>query len=500
MLPFSAMGWSLCRGFVVLGLAASPAGCAQIAGIEETSGPSDRVSLTIDRASIGASVVESPQDLAQHTATFLVHDDAADDGLARIPAELTDVNVWSASVPGEAPAVMFSLPDHPTPRVRIWDYGVRHLRGVLGVFEHPSPTPAPADATLTVDAILPSPYVSGETFQLYAVGPWISYALPNPVVPGPDVDVTTLGAVTFPYTNTRTETGRAHEAITTDDAVFVLRYAAGLLTGVLEAPPFTQTGADEINGAMAAVVADQQLEVQIQPDTVPARYSPLRPAMGAPTMSWYLNASPGVEHAQALGPLLRTAVAVTSADPGTISLAYGNPFSARGWPAVLTWTTTATRTFTLEGLETPATLRAQLYTHVVPETGQLVELSAGLPELISLDGVPLSTDGLVIPQPRRAVTVELVTAGTHTIYGVELYELVPNDDATALEHHFVISSHASGPSLVLPPEMFEPGKLYTLRGITVNGSYPELANGDIGQRSLPLSVAYHDSGVFTVVP
>jgi len=488
------------RGFVLLGLAASSAGCAQIAGIEETSGPPDRVSLTIDRVSIGATVVESPQDLSQETATFLVRDDTAADGLARLPAELTETNVWSASVPGDAPAIMFSLPDHPTPRVRIWDFGVRTQRATFAVYEHPAPAPAPEDATVTVEAALPTPYVAGESFTFFTAGTWTTRNFPGAELPEPDMEVMTLGPLTFPYAATKAEAGRPHEAITPEDAVLVLRYAGGLLTGVLEATPFSQTAADKITGTMAAVAADQTLDVQIQPDTVAARYAPLRPAMGAPAMSWNLVAAPGAETTQTLGPSLRTSVSVAAADPGTVTLAYGNPFQERGWPAVFTWSTSASRTITPAGQALPVTLRAQLYTRVLPEPGQLVELSAGLPELIAIDGVPLSTDGIELPRPTRAVTVDLVATGDNTVYGVELFELVPNADGTALEHQFVISSHALGPSLVLPPEMFEPGKLYTLRASTVSGSYPELASGDLGQRSLPVSVAYHDSGVFTVLP
>ncbi|MBA3455740.1 MAG: hypothetical protein H0T42_21775, partial [Deltaproteobacteria bacterium] len=83
------------------------AGCAQLAGIEETSDVdlAAPVSLQIDRISVGATVVSAPQDLSANTASFLVPDDTAPEGFLRVAAELSDVNLWTADVPLGTPAV-----------------------------------------------------------------------------------------------------------------------------------------------------------------------------------------------------------------------------------------------------------------------------------------------------------------------------------------------------------------------------------------------------------
>lgn len=476
---------------------AAAAGCAQIAGIEETTGlvPLDRVSLEVDRISIGATITRTPQSLAASTATYLIPDDAEPDGFQRIPADLTDINLWSAPIEQGAPLLVFDLPDHPRPLVRMHDLGLRNVTVGFGQYEHPNPTPAPAGAMITVQATLPTAYAVGETFQFYSVGTWNNLALTVPALAG----ATTLGPETFAFESTALLAGRPHERITAADAVLVLRYVANELTGVMEAAPFDQSGDDLVSGTMSAVAADQMLDATIDPAGVATRYAPLRPAMGAPTMSWSLAAVPGIDHVAARGLALRSA-AVAAIDPGALAVPFGNPFMSKGWRTMFSWATTATRSFTPPALALPVTLRAELVTRVEPTAGMTVELSAGLPELITLDGMPLSTDGLTIARPTRAVPVRFAAGGTNTLYQLQLYELVPNMAGTALEYSHVITATSATNEFLLPPELFVADKTYVIRAVTYGGSYPELATGDLTVRSLPVSIGYHDSGVFTVAP
>ncbi len=474
------------------------AGCAQLAGIEETSGlVPDRVSLQVERVSVGASVVRAPLDLTPSTASFLVPDVAVPEGFTRVPADVAAVGLWSAEIAAGTPAVQFTLPDFPTPLQRVLQFDTRAHKQAFAVYEHPSPQPAPAGAMLTVSATLPTAYVTGQSFQFWSVGTWNARGFVAAELPLVDMGLTVLGPVSFAFTSTNKQTGRDHERITASDAVLLIRYTGNRLTGVLEAAPFEQTGDDTISGAMTGVAAAETVTADLQPMLVAGRYAPLRPAMGVPAMSWSVTAAPGVDQAAFRGISLNAAV-VDAADP-PLSTLYGNPFVAKGWRSVVLWATSASRTVTPLGQTLPVTLRSELFTYIEPTPAMVLDLPAALPELITINGVPLSSDGLSVPKPTQA-NVSFIANGIGTVFQVQLYELVPNMANTALTYRFVIEATGPTKELSLPPDVFVPGKLYTLRAVTYAGSFPGFANGDLSVRSLPVSVGYHDSGVFTVAP
>lgn len=476
------------------------AGCAQLAGIDETSGlvPPDRASLQVERVSVGATVVTAPLDLTASTASFLVPDDAVPEGFTRVPAEVADVGLWSAEVPAGTPAVQFTLPDFPTPLQRVLQFDTRNHKIRFAVYEHLSPQPAPAGATLTVSAALPTAYVTGQSFQLWSVGTWNARGFPPAELPLADMGIASLGPVTFAFTSMNKQTGRDHEKITASDAVVLLRYTGNRLTGVMEAAPFEQTGNDTISGAMTTVAPAETVTADLRPTLVAGRYAPLRPAMGPPAMVWNLTAAPGVDHAAFRGIPLNAA-SVTEAD-APLSAPFGNPFVAKGWRSVFLWATNANRTVTPLGQTLSVTLRAELFTYIEPTPAMVLDLPAGLPELITINGVSLSSDGLSIPRPAQQAKVSFVANGGGTVSQIQLYELVPNMAGTALEYRFVIEATGASKELSLPPEVFVPGKLYTLRAINYAGSFPNYLAGDLTTRSGPVSAGFHDSGVFTVMP
>ena len=477
-------------------------GCAQLAGIDETTGlvPPERVSLRLTRRSIGATIVDAPLDVSNLSATFLVANADAPEGFDRVPAEaFPDAFTWSAEIPEGTPSILFNAPDYPVPIQRVWNLANRNLEGLYGVMEHPSPTPAPANAMLTVQAALLTPYDATESFSLLSIGTWNTRPFTD-VTEVPAVGATQFGPVTFPFTSTSKLTNRPHEKITTADAVLLLRYVGTRLTGVMEAPPFDQTGDDMLIGSMIDVGTGQTLTAQLDNTTVSPRYAPLRPAMGNIQMGWLVVAAPGFETANMSGPALLSGV-VTAMDPATLSVSFDNPFVAKGWPTTMQWGTSASRTFTPAGAPGPATLSAGLYQIVAPTPMMTLDLPAGLPELISLDSQTLSSDGVMIPRPTKALTASFLTGpATITLYQMQLYELVPNMAGTALDYKVVFAVTATTNQFIFPPEAFEPGKSYTLRAIAVNGGYPSVADGDLTVRTLPLAVGYMDSGVFTVMP
>jgi len=486
------MSGRICSGLGVCLLA----GCAQLAGIDETSsgGPAGAgVNLTVDRVSIGATVVTSPLDLTALTASWLLPDVSAPGGLLPITATVVPPNTWHADINPATPAVQFTLPDAAQPRML--DLGLANMQTAFTVLEHPNPTPAPEGAMITVNVTLDVPY-AGENLQLFAIGPWVARALEAPAA-----GVTQLAPPAFAYTSMTSQSGRPHEAVTAADPVFVFRYIGNQLAGMLEVTPFDQTGMDTITGMLVSVARDQSLAVTVDQTDVARRFSAVRPAVAAtPTMSWSLRAAPGYQYGLDNGPLL-DAAAVAATDPPTITAAYGNPFSTRTWNTLLTWSTRATRSYTPPGMTLAATLTAGMFQRNEPSPNLALALPAGLPELITLDGMSLSTDGLTIPQPLRPLEVTFVTDKPgNTLYSVELYELVPNAGGTALRLDRVVTAFAPMPKLALPAEHFKPGSFYTIRAISHAGGYPNLADGDLVTRSLPIATSFLDSGVFQVMP
>lgn len=476
------------------------AGCAQLAGIDETSGPTtpDQATLSVERVSIGSAVVVGPQDLSANTAQFLVPDDTAEDGFSHVDAELVANDTWGAKVPG-APAVLFDLPDKPDPQKRMLDLGIRNTFMSFGVLEHPNPEAPPGAAMLTVRGTLPSAYAATESLQVYIVGAWAQRAIPGADLPM--VGDTAFGPVTFAYGMMNALTQRPLEKITTADAVLLLRYIGNRLTGVMEGAPFEQTGSDMVMGTMTNVAPAETLDIMVGPPAaVAARFAPARPAVPNLSMVWSLHAAPGAQYAFDSGPLLHQA-AVAMADTGMVNATYGNPFVAKGWPTTLTWQATASRSYTPAGQTLPATLQAGLQQIVAPTPSQVLDFPAGLPEAISIDGRPLSTDGVTIAKPTQPVSVTFVSAiQTNTLYAVNLYELVPNAGGTALSHQLVLSTYALAPRATFPPGLFEAGKIYVLRAYCIQGGLPKAAEGDLRVRSLPYAHGFLDSGVFTVMP
>ena len=483
----------------VLGMAVCAAGCAQLAGIDETTGPAapDRVSLSMERVSIGATVVVAPQELTGYTATYLLPDSAAPGGLTRVFAQQSANDTWSAEIPEGTPPVMFTLPDYPRPIPRLWSVPSRTLRGAFGQAEHPHPVPADAGAMLTVSATLDAPIAGNESFQLYTVGTWTTRGFSGAEVPG--VGATTFGPVTYAYATSGAITGRPLEKITVADQPLLLRYVGNDLTGTLAATPFDQTASDTITGTLVGNPHDQPLTAVLMPADLPARYAPARPALGNLAMSWSLNASPGHAWASNTGPQL-FAQAVAATDPGAINVMYGNPFAGLGWDTTMTWSTTESRTFTPAGGTLTVTLYGALFQVVTPSPDMTLALPAGLPEAITLDSRPLSTDGMMFTKPSVALSASFLAPTPCTLYQLQLLDIVPDLAATGLELRNVLSQASTTSQFFIPPEFLEASHSYTLRAVCIAGSYPNIADGDLATRDLPLAVGYFDSGVFTVMP
>lgn len=465
-------------------------GCAQLAGIDETSSSTPEVTLAFERVSIGTTVVRSPLPLDGLSATWLVPDPAL--GFAEVPATLRDGTTWVANVTDPAGGVLFALPDE---RPRLWQLPHRDLVGTYTRLEHPDAQPASSTAMVELSLTLDTPYVAGQGLQVYTVGVWTERNLSGAELPA--ADTTQVGPLTYPWSSSTALARFPHERMTMADAFLVLRYTGNQLIGAFTAPPFEQGEVAQITGTVATLPLDQTLDATIDSTALAMRYTATRPAMGAPAIRWNLHAAPGHELAVTTGPRLHAGA--VDAPATQIAATYANPFADRGWRSLLHVRSRAARSYAPAG-SLPVTLAAGSDEYVAPTPGQTIAQPAGIPLAITIGETSLSTDGVMLPMPTAPVEVAFIPdIPENTLYAVELYELVPDAAMTELVHEIRLSATASAPRFLLPPSVFEPGKLYTLRMSTQQGGYPALASGDLATRSLPHARAFMDSGVFQVV-
>ena len=476
-------------------------GCAQLFGIANTTGPggggSDGsaggpASLRVVRLSVGAKLVSAPQDLAGQTATYVIRDASAAGGLRRVSATLTGTDTWTADIPDTAPAIEFTLPDYPTPYPRIYALPSRQLVGLYTRFEHPNATPPPQGAQITI-SVTPNGPQPGDSYALLSVGTWMSYGLAAPNG--------TTGQLqeTFAYDQPGASITGVVAKITQSDVVLVMRHTGNALTGFYRAQAFDQTGNDTITGSMQGNPANQMVSAMTHPELVGPRLANVRPMVGNLSMAAYLHAAPAAMYANNLGVLLNGGP-VQPTDTGKLSGPFGNPFVADGWNSILTWTTSESRTYTPPSMNLPVTLAAGMNQFADPAAGLDLTLPAGLPTTISVDQRPLLSDGMTVTiDPTRAVDLSFVPDQPGaTLYQIQLYELVPNAQGTALQYQARLSTTCIMPEVTVPPDVFQVGHVYTLRAISRVGGYPALSTGDLTNRTLPLAESYADSGVFTV--
>lgn len=495
------MGWKPILS--ILGLA----GCAQVWGLDTTSSPApDTVApppmatLRVERLSIGASIVRAPADLTGQTASYLVPDAAQPSGFVKIPATLSATkDAWSADVPdGVVASVEFTLPQDAVPYRRLYTLPNRTVLTSLALYEHPNIVASPTGAALSPTLTLPAAYAAGELIRLFVVGPWNYHDFPAPAV-----GATTIGPGAIPYDTanwTALAITRPPQRITTVDRVVALRYVANDLTGAGEIASFDQLdGTTSISTVMTAVT-HAALDVKLQPSVVATRLGSTSPAAtSASSMAWSVTAAPAWQYANNNGPVLQS-LAVAETDNGIITTTFGNPFVGVGWKTLFLWTANKRRAYTVPSLTLPATLYTGLNQYDEPSAGLVLDQPAGLPVLVSINQMPLTSDGLTATlDPAKSVELSLVADKTaNTLYQFNIYQLVPNMANTALDFKIVYVATGLTPQITIPPDVFVTGKVYTVRAHCIKGGYPMIADGNLQDRSLPYSFGYLDSGVFTV--
>ncbi len=486
--------------FYVLGLT----GCAQIFGLDNTTGGSPDVplpphaSVIVQHVSF-KSTVTAVADATGTTATYYIPDDVDTSGFRRVPATL-EGTTWTADVPdGVAASVEVTVPEAAAPR-RFYTLPNRDLIVQYADYEPRNPPP-PDSSIVNVTLTLPAPgYRSVETFQLYAAGTWRVHSLTSGL-PGADVGATQIGPVDIAYngaTFNSIVSSTMLEKIAANDVLVALRYEGALLTGAAQFPAFDQTGTDTISATLNDNVL-APLDVKIDPAAISARLV-TSPAGGGQSFSYALSAAPGWRYANNSGPFLRTGVVGPSDPMTTLTYTYGNPFTGLDWQTVLLIATSRSRAYTPPALALPVTLSAGLQQTIRPMAGSTIDMPAALPVLVLVASTPLNSDGLTVTiDPNRSVKLGLVAdRATCDFYQFNVHELVPNTSNDALVGKNVLAALGPPGDITIPAGVFTTGKTYSIRAHCYRGGFPGIASGDLSQRDLPLSVGYLDSGVFTV--
>jgi hypothetical protein len=383
-------------------------GCAQLFGIDETSAPDapsgEQVTLSMQRASIGASLVRAPFDLTGQTAKFLVDDGGG--GFTQIDGVLGPADTFSAPILTGTPAALFSMPDMV---LRLSALPSRDQRWHYGVFEHPDPVAPLPNSIVMLTVTLPTQYVAAETFRVEVIGAWMRRPLMAADLPTPAAGNVNISRA-LPYASFTPSTSSPAAKIVASDVALLLRYGtppatANQLTGVFQAQ-FEQTdGTDPMNGTLSAVQAGDALSATIDPPGYSARFAAVNPAVTGLGMSWSVNASPG----HAVGST--GGVALNSASPAmtdtTINASYGNPFESLDWRAILTFVSSSSRTYMVGTTAVP--LGASLVTYQTPGTGLGLTFPVGLPITVRANLTPLTSDGMNLPLDlSKAVTIDAI--------------------------------------------------------------------------------------------
>jgi hypothetical protein len=490
--------------------ALSLAGCAQVFGLDPTTGgtpdgPSGPplATLQFDRLSIGTTIERAPADLTGMAATFMVPDATAPNGMQTFTTALAGTkDRWNGEVPeGVVPMVEFTLPE-ATPLRRLYAFDARTTLGLFGQYEHQNPTNAATGGTFQATVRLPSLY-AGELVRLYAVGPWVYHDFGGAEVPAVNT-TSTIGPTTIAYDTAHFASlvgPRTLPALTSVDQMVALRYTGNDLTASALVPPFNASTSTDSFDVTLMPVTHAPLDVHLQPNTAATRLNMTSPANPTLSMAWSVVAAPAWQYANNSGPVLQS-IGVAQTDTGDITTPYGNPFESLGWKSLFTWNATKARTYTPMGQTLVMTLHSGIFELAEPTAGVTLDLPAGLPVLVSINKTPLTSDGLTVTiDPAKAVELSLVAdKPTATFYQFNVYEIVPNTAVppTALDYKIVYAAYSLSSTVMIPHDILVAGKMYTIRAHCIQGGYPMISTGNLQERNLPVSVGYLDSGVFAV--
>jgi hypothetical protein len=468
-------------------------GCAQLFGLDVTTSTPDanpdEVSLAVQRVSVGSTVVKAPEDMTGQMATFY-----ADNGTGT-PGILVPPNKFTAPITMGTPPVVFSVPGDTILRY----FASSRAQTVNHVaFERPGMVQAADTSKITVGITLPSAYVSGEAFNVVAIGPWTQHPLAAAELPLPDMGLAAISTPAIDYVTgfSSLVASMTRAKITSADYVVVLRTVGSRLTGYLETQ-FDQTdGTDTISGTMTAITASRTLNATIDPAAFAARFAAVKPAVTGLSLNYSIAAAPGADVGQTRGIQLVAGGSNPMTDTA-VTVSYGNPFEGHGWKSVVTYNATSLRSTTF--MTAPVSLGATMQTISDPEQTMAITLPAGLPTTVKANDTELVTDGMnVALDLTKPVTITAsVEKPTATYYAASLSEITVTGMTAA--RTTIVAAASTTPTFQFPSMYFTVGHAYVIQFRAQEGGFLDAAGGDFANFTLPMSTSILDSALFTVV-
>ena len=459
------------------------AGCAQLAGIKDTSKPAGEVTLQLQRVYVGATLATEPLVLATAPSVILSG--------STVPALPTTPGTYTANATDPL-GVFYTGTDLPMPVQHLLSLGAT-MSADETVFVHQNASAPDPAAAMTLNVTLPGSYETTQTLQVVAIGAWSAHTLSG-MMELPGVGTTTLSASIAYSTFLPMTTQSPIVKIVKADQVVITRSTGQTLTGQLIVPPFDQTASDMITGTMAMVTPTAPFDATIDPTTISTRLGTVQPAGTSFSSLWRLDASPGYAVGQSGGIQLDGGSLAMTAT--SISSSYANPFAGLSWKPVLEYASYSSRTYMMGTM--PVSLTSYLIEERDPAPGLMLDVPAALPQTATLGTTVLSTDGLMINIDATAPTPLTFTteSGTATLYGATVYELAP-DMTGAIQRNRVLAMLALAPSFSIPAGVLQNGHTYEIDCATVSGGYTGAASGNLQTFAFPASFAIAATGVFT---
>lgn len=467
------------RAFAIVSMCA---GCAQLAGIQDTSKPSGEVSLQLQRVYLGATIVSEPLDLPASPTAILPS--------STVPMPATMPGTYSAHA-SDALGVLYTGTDLPMPYQHLLELGADQRASEL-VYVHPNATPPDAAAGLSLNVTLPGTYAATQTIDVIAIGAWSAHTLTGMELPALGASTVTAS---IPYSMFQPMTDQSPLVkIVQADQVIVARYTGQTLTGQLIVPPFDQTASDMIMGTMAAVTPTVPFDAKIDPMMISTRLGMVQPAGTTFASAWRLDATPLYAVGQTGGMQLDGGSFVMTAT--SLAASYANPFATLMWKPVLTYASSSSRTYMMGTM--PVTLSSFLIEERDPAPGLMLDVPTALPQTVTLASTVLSSDGLMVTvDPTAPTDLSFTTeSASATLYGATVYELVA--DTMGVQRNRVLAMFGLAPSFSIPAGVLQPGHTYEIDAQTMTGGYTGAPDGDMQTFAFPVSYAIAASGVFTV--
>jgi hypothetical protein len=470
---------------------ASLASCAQVFGIDETSGPPVEegrdVSFSWTQGYIGATYKESPLDLTGATGAFFTT--AADGTRTEIPSTVGAPGTFVATV-NDTDTMTHArvvLPTLNNGAARFYKLPGNALKGITHLARHEDQQPPPMGATITFQGIIDIFDPALDVVHVIVMGPWSRL-------------IATAGQTMVNYSSFIPMYGGPLVRITPEDKMVLIRQRAGFAEGSLIVDGFTQAANNLVVGNLNSFVRDKPVAFNWNAPATVAAFAGTQPSTPLGGAAWYVNYTPlDAGHDVGVG-LAAIGLDIGAAESVAVAANYGIPFTAPGWDAVFTLHRVGARSVTIPNFGQFSVNSSTLY--LAPPAGSASATADALllPQSVSVAGTVTSTDGMSMTIDRaRPVRLSIAMAPGATCQ-MSYFVVFEYQKNMAMEISGVMRAEAFSidREIEIDNSLFEAGKHYSVVGTCFRQGFTNVANGDLS-RSYPHEYGQLAGGTFTVM-